>query len=218
MRRIVIVLSAAALAAALGIAAAACRERRVTPVPGFEPDPESASAELGENGAWTFVSGSIAARLTPLDDAARLEFLRRETGAATDPFAPKPGEPPAFITFHLVVANASPDPVSFEPLKSWLVPNKGGVRTPLDPTTLASEYRVAEVEPPPAYDQALSALLSGVATISHGNRVAGLLVFQPIGRRAKSFRVEIRMTDHMAESVEFHAAYRKTGKKSGKKK
>lgn len=217
MKRILTILLAAGLAVLLGIAAAACREVCVTPLAGFEPDPEASGGELGGNGAWTFVSGTIAARLTPLDDAGRLAFLREETGAAADPFASRPGEPPPFITFHLVVANASPHPVSFEPQMTWLVPDKGSPRLPLDRITMGSAYRVAEADMPPAYEQASKALLSGVSTISHGGKVAGLLVFQPIGPKAKAFRVEIRLTDHMAESVDFHAAYRKT-RKSGKMK
>jgi hypothetical protein len=203
------------VAALLAVLAAAWAQGGgcLSPLPGFEPDPEAAGQEPGEGGAWTFISGRVAARLTPLDDASRLAFLKDQAGAEIDPFAGRPGEPPPFITFHLVVANDSPDPVVFEPQKTWLVTNKGEVRVPLDRYAIGSAYRVAEAEMPPSYDAAAGALLSNEAVLARGQRVAGLLVYRPVKPKTRWFRVEIRMTDHEAGKIEFQAAYRKIKKK-----
>jgi len=187
----------------------------LSPVPGFEPDPASANGELGERGEWTFLAGSLAVRLTPLDQETRQAYLREHVGIGTDPFAGRPGETPPFVTFLLEVANGSHDPVTFRPQKSWLVTSANRVRIPMDRLTMESAYRMRNTEMPPAYHAAADLLLSDEVTLADGQKVVGLLAYESLPEKTRWFRIDMELTGPLAERIDFRAFYRKA---KGKKK
>lgn len=187
----------------------------VTPVPGFKPDPEAATGKVGSRGEWTFLAGSLAARLTPLDQKTRQAYLKEHLEVPTDPFAGRPGEPPPFVTFLLEVANGSSETVVVKPEKIWLVTSGNRVRMPMSRLTIESAFRMQDSVMPPAYGAAAGLLLSRDVSLANGQKVVGLLAFEALPKKTKWFRIDLDFTGPMAEDIRFRAMYRKD---RGKKK
>lgn len=187
----------------------------ISPLPGFAPDPEAATGKVGSRGEWTFLAGSVAARLTPLDQETRQAYFKEHLEVPTDPFAGRPGEPPPFMTFLLEVANGSSETVVVKPEKIWLVTNANRVRTPMNRLEIESAFRMQDAEMPPAYGAAAGLLLNREVSLANGQKVVGLLAFEALPKKTRWFKIDLDFTGPMAESIRFRAMYRKA---KGKKK
>jgi len=173
------------------------------------PDPPQARGTTLQGTAWAAEGKGWAARLTPLDDAERWAYLRDLGGAAADPFAPKPGTPPAFLTYLLTIDNLSAVPMGFQAANCRLITRNRRIGYPLDLPTLETTFHQLDREIPPAWATIRPALFDGETTIAPGGRASGLLVFRAPEPRTRSFTVEVLLSTASVEEAAFMAAYRR---------
>ena len=186
------------------------------PAPVFAPEPERSGPLLLEDETWGWDARTYSLRLTRLDDTGRQEFIRRETGINTDPFAARPDRPATFVTFLLELKNSGGGSLSLNPQNCWLF--VGAIpEYPLDIPTLESYYRLMEQELPPAYRNAGRALLDRELVLAPGEAASGLLVYRAEIQRAKRFRVEVQLTLASGDVERYTASYRRVKKKNTRK-
>jgi len=181
----------------------------VTSVPTWIPEPAEARLVTLDGAAWKAEGGAWAARLVALDDAERWAYLRDLVGAATDPFAPKPGTPPGFLTFLLEIDNRSKEPLGFQAGNCRLITRNRKIGYPLDMPTLEASFHMLDREIPPAWGATRRALFDGETTLSPGERAQGLLVFRAPDPRTRSFTVEVILSTASVEAAAFTVAYRR---------
>ena len=186
------------------------------PVPGFVPDPERATCRLDPSGAWFLPGDSVGLRLAPLDDALRVAYLKRAAGTESDPFAARSDGRPSFLTFHVTVENREHASLVFEPQRCWLRTNLGQVRVPLDAVSAGSAYRLRGGELPAAYRPAMETLLGGDEVLARAESAGGLLAYESVRPKTRSFVVELHASTGDGEHRTCRAAYRRETKKERK--
>jgi len=183
-----------------------------TPLPGYLPDPYEGSGRVEEDGTWSFATGGVSLRLTPIDGEARWAWIRERAGARVDPFSGRPDEEPRYLTFVLEVRNDSAGVVSFNPDRIWLSAGGTEIYHPIDLATMESAYRMHDREMPPTYRAGGSALLHGDTLLRPGDRREGMLVFQRFRKPVNAFLLEIPMTTGSGDVLDFTAAWLEHGR------
>jgi len=172
--------------------------------PAFTPgEPQPGVVREGES--WSVRTGSYAATLERLDDAARWEFLRTHSKAAVDPFASTGGA--GFLTFRFRLESLRAGSLVFDAQSCRLVTQDKTTRYPLDLPTIESTYGMHGREIPPAYLTVRGALFDGTVFLEEGQRAEGLLVFQNVPERTRAFTVEVVLTTPDGEQGRFTAPY-----------
>lgn len=160
-------------------------------------------------GAWVLDSSLVLARLTALDDAERLAFIRERTGLGIDPFATPPDRPKGFLTWRLEIHNKSSERIIFQPQSIVLVTKSKFPLRPLDIPEIESAFGRLDQEVPPAYRHVRKAIFDGEVILAPGQRASGLLVFRMVPPRTQSFTIDIAVTHASGEASRLAAAYRR---------
>ncbi len=195
----------AALVAAVALPAWA-REDRSKP-PAWDPDVAAPGAPPFLDGAWVVEDAAYRARLRPVTDAGRLEFIRQSTGLDIDPFAVRPSDETVFVSYVLEVESRSPAVLTLEPQGCLLVAPDRELRTPLDLASIQTVYAMMDREMPPAYEKARPALLDGTVFLRPGERREGLVVYR-VPRSLKRFHVGVALTTAAGARIGFEAPHR----------
>ena len=171
----------------------------------FTPgEPQPGVVREGET--WSVRTGSYAATLERLDDAARWECLRTHSKAAVDPFAASGGV--GFLTFRFRLESLRAGTLVFDAQSCRLVTQDKTRRYPLDLPTIESTYGMHDREIPPAYLTVRDALFDGTVFLEQGQRAEGLLVFQNVPERTRAFSVEVVLTTQNGDQGRFTATYK----------
>ena len=177
--------------------------------PEFVPGEPPAGVERVDE-TWSVRTADYAASLERLDDAERWAFLRTHSKAATDPFVATKGS--GFVTFRFSLESLSPGTLVFDTQSCRLVTKDKTTRYPLDFPTIESAFGLHGKEMPPAYRTVTGALLDGTVFLEEGQRAEGLLVFQNVPERTRSFIVEVVLTTQAGEQGRFTATYARAKK------
>jgi hypothetical protein len=184
-------------------------------VPGFEADAEHATCDLGDDGVWTLPADSVVLRLTPLTDDERQRYLKKVVGTDSDPFLSRP-DTDGFHTFLLQAENHGKQSVLFDPAKCWQQSRSSRIWLPIDLPEMMEAYRLIESEFPPAYEKAANALLQLPIYLDPGEREQGLMIYQGVPSKTRSFTIDLEISDTRGEKISCKAYYRKARKeKSG---
>jgi hypothetical protein len=179
------------------------------PPPVWEPDLSVPGAPPLQGTTWVGEAPGWAMWLKKLDDAERLSFIAGQTGVTIDPFASRPDEPPAYLSFLVVVENRSQDGIVFNPMNSWLTTNREEVQTPIGLADLSFDYKTTGRELPPAYGRIGPALLETAKTIPPGEKLSGLLIYPAIRPKSKTYEVAVQVTLPSGDQSGFSAPYRR---------
>jgi hypothetical protein len=174
--------------------------------PSFAPG-EAQPGVMREGETWSVRTGAYTAILERLDDKQRWEFLRTHSKAAVDPFAATGGA--GFLTFRFRLESLRAGTMVFDAQSCRLVTQDKTTRYPLDLPTIESTYGMHGKEIPPAYLTVRGALFDGTVFLEEGQRAEGLLVFQNVPERTRSFTVEVVLTTQDGEQGRFTAPYRR---------
>lgn len=183
--------------------------------PVFLPDPEAEDAPVLSGSTWTQAGDDYAIHLQQIDDDARLAYITKATGLATDPFANRPDQPARFISFLLQVENLGESALELNPVHSWLSTNRPKIQRPIGLTDLAFEYRVAGSELPPAFQKVKPFLLDQPRSIGPGQSTHGLLVYRAVDPKTKTYHVDVQLSLPDGNVVRFAAPYRRVKAKKG---
>lgn len=175
----------------------------------FVPIPEAASLFRLEAKTWVAEGDGWAIWLKPINRDERLNFIKRTTGFGIDPYAPRPGLQPAFFTFLLVVENRGSAALDFSPQSAWLRTNRQQVLLPQGLAELSFNYRVMGRELPIAYEQIKGALYETAVSVPPGERSAGLLVYDMLKPKTKSWNLSLRMTLPNGDRIALAAPYQR---------
>ena len=186
--------------------------------PVYLPSAEGADGALLDGGVWVVENRLYEARLFPIDEESRRQFLLEYAGTDVDPFHTRGANSPDFITFVLDLEVRGEGMLILQPQRCRLITNKLEFRYPLDMPTIESAYTLMEGRMPEAYRKVEPALLDGERTLRAGDRLRGLLVYEGIDVKTKTFTVEVQMTSGAGEVEGFTAAYAREKKKKKKKK
>lgn len=192
-----------------GLAAAGAAPVADPAATAFRPDTTARNAPGRSGDTWLAQAPSYAVRLRLIDDAERLEFLRKTTGFVVDPFASHPDTTQRFLTFLLELENQARGPVVFEPRSCWLVTPRPQVVSPIGLEDLRTTFNMVAQEFPAAYERARPAILEASHTLAPGESLAGLLVYPAPGSRTQRFRVDLRFVLPEGEQVMLSAPYRR---------
>lgn len=209
LRSLCALLIGAALYAALAPASLAAK-KEVAPAlqpADFVPVAEGASLFRLESESWVAEGDGWAIWLKPISREERLNFIKRKTGFGIDPYAARPGQQPVYFTFLLVVENRGSSALDFSPQSAWLRTNRQQVLLPQGLAELSFNYRVMGRELPVAYEQIKGALYEAAVSIPPGERSAGLLVYDMLRPKTKSWNLSLRMTLPSGDRIALAAPY-----------
>jgi len=184
--------------------------------PIYVPDPDAADGVMLDAGVWVIERRLYEARLFPIDDESRRQFLREYAGTDIDPFQARRPEAPAFLTFVLDLKVFGEGMLILQPQRCRLITNKLEFRYPLDMQAIETAYALMEGEMPEAYRKVAPALLDGERRLQPGQRLRGLLVYEGVDVKTKTFTLEVQMTSEAGEVEMFTAAYAREKKKKQK--
>lgn len=207
--RVVAACAALGFALAPGTAAAAAA-KRPPKIPLYAPDAEAAVGAQLDQRTWRHDSDAYSLQLQRLDDEGRRRAIEHLSGVAMDPFATRPGAPPAFQAFLVILENRSEESLWFNAAKCWFVPNTRHLESPLDADRVRSLYRTSGHEIPGAWEALDRVLLSGERMLAPGESVRGLLVYRFRSTRIKRFTVDVPLTLTTGEGAAFRAAWRRS--------
>ena len=177
------------LIASLGLTVRAARDepRRLV------PDPDAPGADRLVGSTWVAEGEGYALRLQRLNAAQRLAYIEHVTGVTTDPFASRPDQPQAFVSFVLEIENNGDQLLQFNPRKCWLITSKKDIQSPLAMTDLAFQYRTIGKELPPVYELVGAALFEHTVELYPGKSRAGLLVFREVPSNTRRYSVDAQI-------------------------
>jgi hypothetical protein len=177
----------------------------------YRPDnrEEAKPSLLLEGNTWRTRTDLYRVELQKLDNPQRLAFMKHQTGTEIDPFVARPGEPPAFFTFLLVVENVGEESLYLHPQNCWLVAGKGRSEYPLDLDSIRGAYHTLQAEVPASYEVVGQVLFQRERIIKPGEVHMGLLVYRSPSPRLKRFVVELPLTLPSGDVTTLRAPYLK---------
>ena len=150
--------------------------------------------------------------LKPVDQQERLNFIQRVTGLSIDPYAPRPDRHPPFVTFLLIIENRGGTTLNFSPQSAWLKTNRKQVLMPQGLAEMSFSYRTIGADLPVAYEHMAKALFESTVSIEPGTRSAGLLVYESLHPKTKTWDISLRLTLPDGERVALQAPYHRPKK------
>jgi hypothetical protein len=177
----------------------------------FVPDPESAGPARIDGRVWIAENDLYVARVALLDDEARARWLRDAAGVDLDPFAATVrGTGAAFHTFLVSIERRGGGKVYFQPLACLARAPNGLLVSPLDLATIEATYAMSGRAVPPAYGPALRrVLLQEQMVLGEAARATGLLAYPARELRARTLRLEMRLTTEGGDPLSFQIGYRR---------
>ncbi len=141
--------------------------------------------------AIRFGIGGLTVLVDLLDSALRAEFIKSlNPPRYGDPFAPPPGTPERYHTFRVRFDNQSPADVIFQPGNVILVTDRNEQQFPIDLTDVYRQaVRAGGADPEAMMARVQSLIFDSSTTIPTGSRLSRLLVFEPLPRKWKEFRL-----------------------------
>jgi hypothetical protein len=187
---------------------------KLTPIVEYAPDPTQKGISELRGATWVSEGPGYSMRLQLINDEQRLAYIEHSTGLTIDPFAPRRGDPPRYITFVLEIENSAEIDLLFNPRQSWLMTNRKvtsrkDIQTPLMMSDLSFQYRQAGRELPPAYERVSRALFENTVSVAPGRSTSGLLIYRAIDLKNNAYRVDTRIVTGTGEVVKLLATYKK---------
>jgi hypothetical protein len=194
---------------ALGFAGFSASAKRPPKVFRFIPDPEMAKGATLDQTTWKLETDTFRVHLQRLNNEQRLAAIKHLSGLEIDPFAQRPGQPPNFQTFLLILTNHTEESLFFNTSKCWFKPNTAHLETPLNLQRVRSIFRTSGLEMPGAYEKLDRVLLNGETLLQPGETVTGMLVYKFPSPRIKRFTIDVPLTLSRGDGVSLRAGWRR---------
>ncbi len=193
----------------LGFAGFSTLAKRPPKVYRFIPAEDMAEGATLEGTTWKLESDTFRVHLQRLSNEQRLAAIKHLSGLEIDPFRQKPGMPPTFQTFLLVLHNESEESLFFNTAKCWFKPNTAHLETPLDLQRVRSLFRTSGLEMPGAYENLDRVLLNGEMLLQPGETLTGLLVYRFPSQKIRRFTIDVPLTLSRGDGVSFRAGWQR---------